>query len=263
MILRLLLCLWALSAVAGCGPVKPINTKQVRVDDLLTPADIKQFLEIAKELPEGTLRDVPPPILPTPKWDSERTLPVRELVSLEFRALEQLWKPSGFLAALPKGKEFTRFMKRKQVSPERFASLAYAISLALWKSSIPTEINVDAHMKKSAVVVNELRQDNRPYHTLSPDVAHELHRRTAWIGEFDRGEQLAVVPQLNVKAIQKSRQKLAELLPAVYLTSPFDTRLDRNLDIAMPFDDLPGNESFELLEWDPKNAVIGTDELAP
>lgn len=251
-----LLCL-----LSGCGQPQPINSKIINPDDQLTTGDVKLFLEIAEHLPDGALKDVPAPYQPAPKWDSARTLPVNELARNELHQLNLRWKYDAFVKALPNNKEFARVLKHKHISRERFASLAFALAVAFSKSSMASDFNLDAHHKKSAVVLNDIKHDGRPFHTLSPDVAHEVQRKAAWITEYHRCERLAEIPQLNTKTIQGARKKLSELLHPSFSQSPFNTRLDRNLDVAMPFEDLPGNEKLELLEWSPANAIVGRDDL--
>ncbi len=248
-------------ALAGCGKPQPINSKTFSPEDQLSSADVKLFLDIVKQLPPGALRDVPAPYQPPPKWDAERTLPVNELAGNELHQLNARWKYEPFLTALPESKEFDRILKRRHISAERFASLAFAIGAALSKSSISPEFNTEAHHKKAAVILNDIKQDARPFHTLSPDMAHEVQRKAAWIGEFQRCERLSAIPQLNARAVQGSRKTLAETFHPSFSQSPFNSQLDRNLDVAMPFEDLPGNEGLELIEWSPNNAIIGRDDL--
>ena len=261
---RFICCGWlqiGLLVSAGCGTSTPINSAIQRVDETLKPADIETFLALAAELPHSTFTDASTPFAPPPKWDSERTLPVRELINGELLTLDERLQGPQFLDRVPNSKSFQRTLKRQHISRQRFASLALAIGMALSKSSIPSDFNVEMHMKKAQLIVLELRKDGRPFHTLGPEISHDVLLRAVWLTELHRGEQLSHVPAYNASIVRKYRAKLAEVLPAAFFESPLNVELDRNLAAALPFEDLPGHESFEQLSWDPATAIVGGDEV--
>ncbi len=244
----------------GCRPT-PVNRKLVHFDEPLRAADVELFIEIAKALPESKLLAAIYPFVPPPKWDEDRTLPVRELVNGELQSLDEKWTQCALGERQVQSKAIERILKRKHVSRERFASLAFAIGIAMAQSTVPEDFDVNWHLKRAQAAMMDLRRDGRPFHSLNPEVGHEIIRRSAWLTEYHRGERLSHVPPYNAQLVKHYRERLKDLLPAEFFTMPYNVNLDRNTESALPFEDLPGNESFEFLSWDPATAIKGSDEI--
>lgn len=249
-----------LMLLIGCGPT-PVNRKLMHFDEPLRPADIETFIEIAQALPESKLLANIYPFMPPPKWDEDRTLPVRELINAELQLLDEKWTQCSLGERAAQSKTIERILKRKHVSRERFVSLAFAIGIAVSQNAVPEDFDVNWHLKRAQSVMMDLRRDGRPFHSLTPEVAHEVLRRSAWLTEYHRGERLSHVPPYNAQLVKHYRDRLKEVLPSEFFAMPFNKELERNADRALPFEDLPGNESFEFLNWDPATAIKGTDDV--
>lgn len=246
--------------LVGCGPT-PVNRRLFHFDEPLRPADLELFIDIATALPESKLLSNINPFLPPPKWDEDRTLPVRELVNGELQSLDERWQHCALGERAAQSKAIERILKRKHVSRERFVSLAFAIGMAAALGTVPDDFDVNWHLKRAQVVVMDLRRDGRPFHALTPEVGYEVTRRSAWLTEYHRGERLSHVPPYNVQLVTHYRDRLKEILPADFFVSPYNTNLDRNADRALPFEDLPGQEGLEFLSWDPAIAIKGSDDV--
>lgn len=255
-----LLYLLILLLILGCRP-SPINKQQAHFDELLRPSDVEQFLDIAAALPGHKLLSNIVPYQPAPKWDTERTLPVRDLVNGELQSLDERWQECAQGSRATQAKHVERVLKRKHISRDRFASLAFAIGIALSRQSVPSDFELERHLKKAQSMMLELRRDNRTFHSLDPEVGHEVLRRAAWLTEHHRGERLSRVPPYNLQLVAHYRDRLREVLPAEFFNNPFNNELDRNSDRALPFEDLAGNEGLEILSFDPSNAIVGSDAI--
>lgn len=255
--------LWTITILlllTGCGRT-PINKKLFHFDEPLRPADVELFLDIAKSLPESKLLATIYPFQPPAKWDEDRTLPVRDLVSGDLQSLDERWQECALGERPAQSKAVERVLKRKHVTRERFASLAFAIGVACSLNSVPDDFDINWHLKRAQSVVLDLRKDGRVFNSLAPEIGHEVLGRAAWITEYHRGERLSHVPPYNAQLMKHYRDKLKDVLPSEFFGCPYNVMLDRNASRALPFEDLPGNEGLEVLTWDRTSAFKGSDDV--
>jgi hypothetical protein len=89
---------------------------------------------------------------------------------------------------------------------------------------------------------------------------HDVLHRAAWLTRYDRAERLASVPIENVKAVTRYFEQLAPLFPSTVTENPFDAITDRLEVEGVPFEEMPGGESLDVLTWDKAMAIVGRDE---
>ena len=82
---------------------------------------------------------------------------------------------------------------------------------------------------------------------------HAVLHEAAWITRHDQARHLLSVPEKNV-------DDLVKLFPAELTQNPFDGIADRLEEQGIPFEELPGNDSYDSLSWNPEDAIVGRDD---
>ncbi|MFT5326092.1 MAG: hypothetical protein ACI8P0_003966, partial [Planctomycetaceae bacterium] len=137
------------TVLSGCGDPTLTFTEVKRVSEDVTPAELRTFFEIVEHLPDKTLPSFPDLYLPLPNWNTERTLPVSELVDAEQLSLAERWETQHLVDALPQSRRLDRWLLRKRMTREQFAGLTLAIGAALSKSALRDNQDLDEIMAKS------------------------------------------------------------------------------------------------------------------
>ena len=89
---------------------------------------------------------------------------------------------------------------------------------------------------------------------------HNVLHEAAWITRHDRARRLLSVPESNVELVLKHSEELVKLFPGELTRNPFDEIADRLDEQGIPFEELPGNDSFDTLSWQPEDAIVGRDK---
>lgn len=250
----------AATGLTGCEEARLTFTEVKKVSEELKPSEIRAFLEIVEHLPDQKLPPFPELYLPLPNWNAERTLPISDLVDAEQLSLAERWAPEHLVDALPPGRTLDRWLRRKRMTREQFIGLTLNIGAALSRSTIRENQDLPAIIRKGELVVSKLRSNTKPFNTLSPEAMHNVLHDAAWITRYDRARRLLSVPEKNVELVLKHSDLLVSLFPAELTRNPFDGITDRLDEQGIPFEELPGNNSFDSLTWDPEDAIIGRDE---
>lgn len=259
--LPLLLVALLLLPGSGCGEIELKNRTVKRIDEPISASDVRAFVEIVRRMPGGRLPNLPPLFLPPPEWNPERTLPVSELVDSELLALQERWDYRPLVHLLPESRQFDRWLRRKRMTREQFAGMTLVIAAALARSTVRPDQDLKKIIDRGEATRNELRKLNVPFNSLSPAMMHDVLHQAAWLTRYDRGKRLASVPPENVKAVLRYYDQVAPLFPESILENPFDAIADRLEEEGVPFEDLPGGESLDVLTWDRSNAIVGRDDL--
>lgn len=250
----LLLC------ATGCGDIELKDRTVKRIDEPISAANVRAYVEVVRHMPGKKLPNLPPLFLPPPEWNPERTLPVSDLVDSELLALEERWDYEPLVQLLPESRSFDRWLLRKRMTREQFAGMTLVIAAALSRSTIRPEQNLDEIIARGEATRNELRKLNVPFNSLPPAMMHDVLHRAAWLTRYDRAERLASVPVENVKAVTRYFEHLAPLFPSTVTENPFDAITDRLEVEGVPFEELPGGESLDVLTWNKAMAIVGRDE---
>ena len=88
---------------------------------------------------------------------------------------------------------------------------------------------------------------------------HNVLHEAAWITRLDRARRLLSVPEKNVQLVLEHSEDLIRLFPGELTRNPFDGIADRLDEQGIPFEELPGNASFDTLNWNPDEAIVGRD----
>lgn len=259
-ILSYLCLLTLLPATTGCEEEDLTYTEVKRPSEELSPSDVRAFLEVVDHMPGRKLQHLPNLFLPLPAWNPERTLPISDLVDAEQLAQEDRWKTERLLGTLPESRQLDRWFRRKRMTREQFLGLTISIGAALSRSTIRENQDLKAMLAKGDEVVATLRSDRRPFNTLSPEAMHDVLHKAAWITRHDRARRLLAIPHRNVSLVLQHWDRLAELFPSSLTTNPFDDIADRLDEQGIPFEELPGADSLDVLTWERDKAIVGRDD---
>lgn len=246
--------------ISGCDDVRVTYTEVKRVSEELAPAELRAFFEIVDHLPDQKLPPFPDLYLPLPNWNSERTLPISDLVDAEQLALNERWGTRQLVDSLPQSRNLDRWLLRKRMTREQFIGLTLCIGAALSRSTVRENQDLVELLKKGDRVVSRLRSNTVPFNTLTPEAMHDILHNAAWITRQDRARRLLSVPERNVELVLRHAEDLIPLFPAELTRNPFDDIADRLDEQGIPFEELPGNESFDVLKWDPEQTIVGRDD---
>ena len=250
----------ASTVLSGCGETELTYTESKRVSEEVTPGELRAFLEIVDHLPDRKLPPFPDLYLPLPNWNAERTLRVSDLVDSELMTLVDRWSPQDLVDALPQSRSLDRWLLRKRMTREQFIGLALSIGAALSRSTVRENQDLMKFFTRGEEVVSRLRSNTRRFNTLTPETMHNILHDAAWISRYDRAKRLLSVPERNVELVLQHSEQLIELFPAELTRNPFDDIVDRLDEHGIPFEELPGNEHFDVLSWDPAEAIVGRDD---
>lgn len=250
----------AATILAGCEDPTLTFTEVKRVSEEVSPSELRAFFEIVEHLPEKKLPAFPDLYLPLPNWNPERTLPISDLVEAEQLSLVGRWKTDQLVDSLPPSRRLDRWLLRKRMTREQFVGLTLAIGAALSKSTVRENQDLTGLVAKGESVVSRLRSMGEPFNSLSPEAMHNVLHEAAWITRHDRAKRLLSVPDRNVELVLKHSEELVKLFPDELTRNPFDGIADRLDEQGIPFEELPGNDSFDTLTWDPEDAIVGRDD---
>lgn len=248
------------TVLSGCEDPTLKFTEVKRVSEEVTPGELRTFFEIVEHLPDKTLPSFPDLYLPLPNWNAERTLPISDLVDAEQLSLAERWETQHLVDALPQSRRLDRWLLRKRMTREQFVGLTLAIGAALSRSTVRENQDLAEIMAKGERVVSRLRANGEPFNSLSSEAMHNVLHEAAWITRHDRARRLLSVPESNVELVLKHSDQLVKLFPAELTRNPFDEIADRLDEQGIPFEELPGNDSFDTLNWDPEDAIVGRDD---
>jgi hypothetical protein len=246
--------------LSGCEDPTLTYTEVKRVSEEVTPSELRAFFEIVEHLPDRRLPAFPELYLPLPNWNAERTLPIGDLVDAEQLSLTERWGTEQLIDAIPHSRTLDRWLLRKRMTREQFVGLTLAIGAALSKSTVRENQDLAGIAAKGENVVSKLRSRREPFNSLSPEAMHNVLHEAAWITRLDRARRLLSVPEKNVQLVLEHSEELVKQFPGELTRNPFDGIADRLDEQGIPFEELPGNDAFDTLNWDPEDAIVGRDD---
>jgi hypothetical protein len=248
---------------AGCAQEHVKFTEFKRADEKITQAELKQLLKIVNSLPEKRLPDLSSAYARPPEWIESRTLSVGELVVEEEKRLENRTSVEWIARELQGKRSLQRTLKRHDVTGEQFVGLTLAIGVALSKTTLRENQDLDRTIQRGQKEIETLRADERPFSELRPEEMHSILQRAVWITRLDRAKRLKLVPPENIALVQQHRKALEAIFPRDFLANPLDAVADRLDEQGLPFEELPETGSDEGMKWDAQTAIRGTDPPDP
>jgi hypothetical protein len=249
----------ALGFVAGCAEEEFVPGEPKRIDDTLTQEDVDKFLEVLDRLPEKKAPEFPRAFPPPPTWNSNRSLPVQELLveaEKEFSERESLEWMSSRCA---QSRALKRALRRHRLSNEEFTGLYLAIGVALSREMLPPGRDPEQLVAQGRKVLDDLKKDGRVYSTLREDAAFLVTEQAAWMAVVQRCSWLKRVPAGNLALVRENRERLQQRFSEEFLRNPLDDFARIIDDQGVPFHETPGGESDDRLPWHRDHAILGID----
>ncbi len=247
-------------SVSGCGETTIDFTEVKRIDERLTEGEMKSFLRIVDSLRDKKLPVMPEPFVPPPEWNPTRTLPVGELVDDELLNLSKRWSEDWLVKHQESSRRLERALNRERMTRKQFVGLVTVIGTALSRSSLDPKTDFDQMIEKGEPIITSLRNDERPFSSLSPEGQYQLLQRAVWITRVDRAKHLKLVPPENVEIVKKHAEKLRHAFAAAYVQNPLDDIADVLEEKGLPFIETEETGSDERIEWETARVIFGTDK---
>ncbi|MFQ5734478.1 MAG: hypothetical protein ACE5KM_21295 [Planctomycetaceae bacterium] len=248
-----------LMSASGCGEATIEFREVKRPHEKVTETELKQFLRIVNALPDKQLPPLPPVMRPLPNWNSDRTLPVRELVNEEQKLLDEGWDVDAIATRWKRNGGLQRLVEREGITLEQFVGLTLAIGAAVSRNTLRREQDLQDILNRGRSVVAQLQSDERTFARLSREAKYAVLRRAGWITRIDRAERLKDVPPENIALVGSHADRLKAVLPGYFLEDPFEAVADRLEESGMPFQELPETGRDEEITWGPEDRPIRPD----
>ncbi|QDT38336.1 hypothetical protein [Stratiformator vulcanicus] len=249
--------------VSGCGgsaEIEFVETK--RLDEGLTNTDIKILQAVFGGLTDEERAALPEILAPRADWSADRTLPVKELYEEELTELVAVHSLERLAEAFPKSPSFERQVERTHRTREQvaalYASAGYALSRKYWGAVKP----LDRLMQRAEDEMWELRNDERPFASLSPEARYRVLERAGWISVADRVEQLMVVAEQNVETVTEFEDELRKVLPGRFFADPLSPILPRLAVYGVPFEEDDPDRSDADLTWNSSDVVTNAQSAS-
>lgn len=256
-----LVCLvWAMTILGGCAEEALDFTEVKRIDERVSESELRTFIRIVEGLPDKKLPALPPVFAPPPRWNRARTFPIKELVNEEKIRIDEHWTVDWLARQLPRSRMLEQRLRMERMTREQFVSLAVAIGVALSAATLREEQDLDLVIDRGERAIEKLRADNNPFNSLNEEGMHYVLQQAVWITRVDRAKHLRLVPPENVRLVTKYADVLRPMFPEQFTENPLDAVADLLEERGMPFEETPESGGDNQIEWDPADAIIGTDE---
>lgn len=243
---------------AGCSDEIPFREVK-RIDEKITPAELKSFLSIVDSLPDKKLPPFPSILPPAPQWAATRTLPVAELIHDEQKALLERssidWVSRHFTAS----KLLKRALRRERMTLDQFLGLTIVLGTTLSRGELSDDQDLDAILTRGRRIIAMLKKDQRIFSTLSEDGAYYTMEQAGWVTLVDRAQRLKLVSPENLALVGKHHERLRSLFPSEFLTNPL-TGFSKILeDQGTPFEELATTGTDDHITWSREHALVGSE----
>lgn len=253
MLTIVLLCL------GGCWS-KPLEYVEVkRIDEVVTESELEDFLEVIRLMPEGKMPELPTIYREPVRWSASRTLPVSELVNEELAQIERPWDTEYLAGEVENNRRLKRVLRRIEMSPEQFMGLLLAVGTAMNRSQLPEDYDFDEVVQRGDKVIRKLKRNETPFVEYSPDRQFSVSRESVWLYRVDRAKRLRDVPRKNVALVRRHWDELSEIFPPEFTIDPLGIIADQLEEKGIPFAELPATGNDAEIQWNPNEALIGTD----
>lgn len=243
----------------GCGAKSLPYTGVKRIDEKVTQAELEAFFAVIDSLPENDLPDFPDVFAQPPDWKPQRTLPVNELLQEEEARIDRRWQVEWLAGQLHDNRALRDALREHRMTPEQFAGLWTTLGAALSRRTLRDDQDLDRLIERGEAVLDRLQQDQRQYSALSREERYRVLRQATWATRRDRAERLKSVPPENVDLVKRHSDRLSAVFSGTFTTNPLDPIVDVREKYGIPFEELPESGSDAEIEWDPDEAIVGTD----
>ncbi len=250
--------------LAGCADTSLEFREVKRIREKVTDAEMNTFLQIINSLPDRKLPKFPSVFAPPPDWDQENTYGVSELVEREIKMLAERSDVEKLAIHLQRNRRLQRTLRRKQMTPEQFVGLSLAIGVAISRSTLRDNQDLDTIIEEGERKIDELKQNVKPFHLHTQEGKHRVLQQAVWITRVDRAKRLKSVPPENyIELVQRYRKDLAGIFPEEFTANPLDAVADLLEEQGTPFEELPESGTDAEIEWNEDEAIVGREPPDP
>ena len=261
--MALRICILSLILLSGCGEASLDYTEVKRIDELVSTDELKSILRVARNLPENRLPKLPSIYTPPPVWQAERTLSVKELIAEEedtIRRRNDVEQMAEFLGYNPRLDEL---LHKERMTREQFVSLFITIGVAMSRSAMTDEVDFEELIHDGQAALRPLKTDRTSFATYSEDQQFFMLQQAKWLTRIDRAEKLQLVPSENLQLVRDHHDLLAPIFPVELQSDPLQAVTSPSEENGTPFEDTAGTAFDQKIHWSQKDAILGTDALAP
>ncbi len=157
-------------------------------------------------------------------------------------------------------RRFQRVLRRVEMTPEQFMGLMLAVGTAMNKSQLADQFDFDGFIERGEKVVFQLKRNRIAVCRLQPRPAVFADPRSglAVSGRSARNA-FAMCRAKTWNSSAAVGTELATIFPAEFQVDPLGTIADRLEEQGIPFEELPETGSDATIQWNPDEAIIGTD----
>ena len=244
---------------SGCaeGTLEYVELK--RLDEPVSESELQSLLRIVRALPDKRLPRFSEVFQPVPEWNRSRNLPVNELLEEQRQLLERRWSIDAMAESLQGNRVLQRALRRERMTVKQFASLALTVGVAMARSTLRDEQDLDEILQKGEIALKRLRRDTRPYSSLTKAGMYYVAQQARWLTRVYRARHLNMVPQSNIELVRSHWSDLTKIFPEEFATNPLDAISDPLEERGVPFRELAETGSDDNLRWTEAQAIIGTD----
>jgi hypothetical protein len=228
-------CLW----LCGCAPEAPGFTEVKLVHERITSAEWASFVRIIERLPERRAPAIPKVYLPPPQWETQRTLPVRELYQEELRRREECWDASRVAMSFERHQQLMRELRAEKLTAEQFAGLLLTVCAAASRSTLADDVDLAQLCLRARPHLEELARDQSTFATLPPETQYVIEEKAKWIVRKVVADKLRQVPPENLALVNQHREWLERVLAEEFFRDPLTGLRDRLEEEGVPFEETP------------------------
>lgn len=237
--------------LAGCVDESLQFTEVKRIHEKVTESELQTFLRIINSLTDKKLPDSVSIFAPPPDWDLSRTLPVSKLVNEEIKLIRERSSVEKLAEHLQKNRRLQRALRREKLTPEQFVGLSLAIGVAIGRSTLRRDQDLDRIIKAGEKSIKSLETTyKKSFNQYSDEDQHRILRQAVWITRKDRAQQLKEVPPENyIDLVQRHGDVLKDIFPPVFTSNPLDAVADLLEEQGIPFQELDEERTDDKIDW--------------
>lgn len=250
---RYLACsLGLLLLFVGCSGQRQQNFHAKELTEELTLDEINLFLKIVARLPGKKLPLFDSPLAPPARWALGQEKSIDSIAGEKTAQLEQRWSPAYLVQFFNRNPRLRWALASAETSPEVFSGIVLSVGVALAKSSLPPELELEILIKRARASVQVLNEDRRSLAVLAPDEQYQIAQQSLWIPLQDVLTHLPMIPEETLQLVKQNRERLERAFPPEF-SENFLIHYDKILNSSgLPFEDLPETGITDLVSWDPE-----------
>jgi len=241
----------AATLLAGCAGQQEQQLHVKELTEAVTPAELEQLLKIIDRLPGKKLPAFDSPLTPPTRWALGQEKSIERIAAEKLDQLEQRWEPSSLVQYFNRNPRLRWALASAEMSPEVFSGLVMTVGVALAKSSLPPDTEIEVILKRANEGARVLHEDRRSLAILPPDEQYQIAQQSLWIPLFDVMKHLPMIPEDSLQLVEQQRERLVKAFPPEFsenLLIHYEKILNSS---GLPFEDMPETMITDVVTWNP------------